>query len=200
MKKRVYFNKCEDMRYISHLDLLRFFERLMTKGSIPVKYSQGFHPRPKISLGNPISLGTEAYNEVMDFELEVEMSNEELKERFNSQNILGFKVERVEDLNDKISIVDRFKTGIYHIHGNEEDILKIKAVLDRDDLIERKEKKGKIVERNLRDKIESYAVLDKNTIVLNLLNSSPNVFIDLAEVPQGELDIKKMGYKEEERK
>ncbi|MGL4533643.1 MAG: DUF2344 domain-containing protein, partial [Fusobacteriaceae bacterium] len=37
MKKRIYFNKCEEMRFISHLDLLRFFERIMIKAEIPVK-------------------------------------------------------------------------------------------------------------------------------------------------------------------
>ncbi|MGL6132505.1 MAG: TIGR03936 family radical SAM-associated protein, partial [Fusobacteriaceae bacterium] len=55
MKKRIYFNKIEEMKFISHLDLLRFFERVIIKSGIPIKYSQGFHPRPKLSFGNPIS-------------------------------------------------------------------------------------------------------------------------------------------------
>ena len=46
MKKRVYFDKFGEMKFISHLDLLRFFDRLLKKSQIPVKYSQGFHPRP----------------------------------------------------------------------------------------------------------------------------------------------------------
>ncbi|WP_294658840.1 TIGR03936 family radical SAM-associated protein, partial [uncultured Fusobacterium sp.] len=49
MKKRVYFDKYGEMKFISHLDLLRFFERLFNKAEIPVKYSEGFHPRPKMS-------------------------------------------------------------------------------------------------------------------------------------------------------
>ncbi|MGL5577896.1 MAG: TIGR03936 family radical SAM-associated protein, partial [Fusobacteriaceae bacterium] len=80
MKKRVYFNKIQEMKFISHLDLLRFFERVIIKSGIPVKYSQGFHPRPKLSFGNPVSLGTEAYNEIMEMELEREMENDEIFE------------------------------------------------------------------------------------------------------------------------
>ncbi|MGL5573278.1 MAG: TIGR03936 family radical SAM-associated protein, partial [Cetobacterium sp.] len=81
MKKRITFDKYGEMRFISHLDMLRFADRLLKKAHIPMKYTQGFHPRPKISLGNPVSLGTEAFNELMDIELSEMMTNEEVMER-----------------------------------------------------------------------------------------------------------------------
>ena len=109
MKKRIYFDKCGEMKFISHLDLLRFFERLFNKAGIPVKYSEGFHPRPKMSFGNPISLGTEAYNEVMDFEISSEISNEEVLKRLNENAVLGFKVNKVEEVPRKSSIMEELK-------------------------------------------------------------------------------------------
>ena len=119
MKKRVYFDKFGEMKFISHLDLLRFFDRLLKKSQIPVKYSQGFHPRPKMSFGSPISLGTEAYNELMDFELETPMSNEEVFDRLNSSNVVGFRVNKVEDVIGKSSIMEEYTIMVYEIESEE---------------------------------------------------------------------------------
>ena len=82
--------------------LIKIFERLFNKAEIPVKYSEGFHPRPKMSFGSPISLGTEAYNEIMDFETDAEISNEEVVKRLNESAVLGFKVHKVEEVPRKI--------------------------------------------------------------------------------------------------
>lgn len=194
MKKRVYFNKFDEMRFISHLDLLRFLERIFIKGEIPVKYSQGFHPRPKISLGNPVSLGTEAFNEVMEIELEFEITNEELMERLNALNIIGFKVTKVEECIEKTSIVERFNTAIYKIKGQKNDIDAIETLLKQDNIIERKEKKGKIVERDLKEKISSVLRNDDFELEINLSNGSPNIYIELAGVSLVEVEITKYGY------
>src|SRR5574344_1371333 len=130
MKKRIIFNKYKDMRFISHLDMLRFAERLLKKVHVPMKYSQGFHPRPKISLGNPISLGTEAYNEIMDIELSEEMSNEEVMARMNSANIPGFEVIKVEDIVDKRSITEIYTNAIFNISGEKQIIDKLESFLN----------------------------------------------------------------------
>lgn len=195
MKKRVYFNKTDQMKFISHLDLLRFFERVLTKAAIPVKYSQGFHPRPKISFGNPVSLGTEAYNEVMDLELERELSNEMLLEKFNSFEIIGFKVLKVEDINDKISIVERFKTAIYKITGREEEIDKVCELLSQEKIIERKEKNGKVIERDLKEKIHGFNRISSEEIEMDISNGSPNSYLKLAGIDDAEVKITKNGYR-----
>ena len=145
MKKRVYFDKFGEMKFISHLDLLRFFDRLLKKSQIPVKYSQGFHPRPKMSFGSPVSLGTEAYDELMDFELESPMSNEEVFERLNSSNVMGFRVNKVEEVPRKSSIMEEYTIMIYEIEGSEKDILKLEELLNRDEIVEVKEKKGETI-------------------------------------------------------
>lgn len=143
MKKRVYFDKFGEMKFISHLDLLRFFDRLLKKSQIPVKYSQGFHPRPKMSFGSPVSLGTEAYDELMDFELESPMSNEEVFERLNSSNVMGFRVNKVEEVPRKSSIMEEYTIMIYEIEGSEKDILKLEELLNRDPHNSRCEKQSK---------------------------------------------------------
>ena len=196
MKKRIFFNKCDDMRFISHLDLLRFLERVLIKGEIPVKYSQGFHPRPKISLGNPISLGTESFNEVMDIDLETDMDNELILSKINAMNILGFKILKVEDCLDKVSIVEKFSTAIYKIKGKTQDIDALVKLLSQESIIERKEKKDKIVERDLKEKIKYFAKNSDEQIEIHIFNGSPNVYIEMAGINLTEVDIQKYGYTE----
>lgn len=194
MKKRVYFDKFGEMKFISHLDLLRFFDRLLKKSQIPVKYSQGFHPRPKMSFGSPISLGTEAYNELMDFELEIPMSNEEVFDRLNSSNVVGFRVNKVEDVIGKASIMEEYSIMVYEIESEEEIITKLETLLNQEEIVEVKEKKGKVTTRNLKERIKSFR-REGNMIEMEIINTSPNSYLDLAGIEQQDVKIKRLGYK-----
>lgn len=194
MKKRVYFDKFGEMKFISHLDLLRFFDRLLKKSQIPVKYSQGFHPRPKMSFGSPISLGTEAYNELMDFELETPMSNEEVFDRLNSSNVVGFRVNKVEDVIGKASIMEEYTIMVYEIESEEEIITKLETLLNQEEIVEVKEKKGKVTTRNLKERIKSFR-RESNMIEMEIINTSPNSYLDLAGIEQQDVKIKRLGYK-----
>lgn len=195
MKKRIYFNKLQEMKFISHLDLLRFFERVIIKSGIPVKYSQGFHPRPKLSFGNPVSLGTEAYNEVMEMELEIDMENDEILERFNSFEVRGFKVLKAEDITDKISIGERFKRAIYLLSGLKSEIDMVENLFAQESIIEKKEKKGKITERNLKDKIKGSRRIDDTNLEIDIENGSPNAFLDIIGLKSSSIKIVKNGYR-----
>lgn len=194
MKKRVYFDKFGEMKFISHLDLLRFFDRLLKKSQIPVKYSQGFHPRPKMSFGSPISLGTEAYNELMDFELETPMSNEEVFDRLNSSNVVGFRVNKVEDVIGKASIMEEYTIMVYEIESEEEIITKLETLLNQEEIVEVKEKKGKVTTRNLKERIKSFRG-EGDMIEMEIINTSPNSYLDLAGIEQQDVKIKRLGYK-----
>lgn len=194
MKKRIFFDKYGEMRFISHLDMLRFADRLLKKAHIPMKYTQGFHPRPKISLGNPVSLGTEAFNELMDIELSEMMTNEEVLERMNSAAVPGFRVNKVETIEDKKSIVDTYTNALFEITGSKEDIDTLESLFTQEEIIERKEKNGKISERNLGERVKDFSRFE-NTINLELVNTSPNSFLILAGVDIKNVNIIKKGYK-----
>lgn len=199
MKKRLFFNKYEEMKYISHLDLLRFMERILRKSGVPVKFSQGFHPRPKISLGNPISLGTDAFGEAMDIELREDMTNEELFERLNNKCVIGFEFTKVMDIDGKTSIVEDFREMRFEISGPGSSILKIENLLNQDEIILTKEKKGKIETKDLKPRIKSFSVENiedmKDTKKINLVleNMSPNSLLNICGVGASEVSIKKYG-------
>lgn len=190
MKKRLFFNKYDDMKYISHLDLLRVMDRLLRRSGVPIKYSQGFHPRPKISLGNPISLGTEAFNEPMDIELREDMTNDELMKRLNSKSVLGFEFTKVIDIDGKTSIADEYKEMRYEITGDPSSLERLYNLLSQDEILLIKEKKGKVETKNLKPRIKFF---ERKGDMINLIieNMSPNSLLNICEVAIKDVAIKR---------
>lgn len=190
MKKRLFFNKYDDMKYISHLDLLRVMDRLLRRSGVPIKYSQGFHPRPKISLGNPISLGTEAFNEPMDIELREDMTNDELMKRLNSKSVLGFEFTKVIDIDGKTSIAGEYKEMRYEITGDPSSLERLYNLLSQDEILLIKEKKGKVETKNLKPRIKFF---ERKGDMINLIieNMSPNSLLNICEVAIKDVAIKR---------
>jgi radical SAM-linked protein len=67
---RITFAKGEAIKYISHLDLMRLWERALRRARMPLAYSHGFNPRPKIAIASPLPVGFTSRGEVMDIVLE----------------------------------------------------------------------------------------------------------------------------------
>lgn len=67
---RITFAKGEEIKYISHLDLMRLWERALRRARLPLAYSHGFNPRPKIAIASPLPVGFTSRGEVMDVILE----------------------------------------------------------------------------------------------------------------------------------
>jgi radical SAM-linked protein len=67
---RVRFSRGEELKYISHLDLMRLWERALRRARIPLAYSEGFSPHPRLSIAAPLALGVTSEAELMDIFLE----------------------------------------------------------------------------------------------------------------------------------
>jgi len=67
---RIFFAKRERVRYISHLDVLRYWERAIRRAGLPLSYSQGFTAHPKLQFAGPLPLGYLAEREVVDVSLD----------------------------------------------------------------------------------------------------------------------------------
>jgi radical SAM-linked protein len=63
---RVKFSRGEEIKFISHLDIIRLWQRVMSRANIPVAYSEGFNPHPRISLAAALALGVTSQAELMD--------------------------------------------------------------------------------------------------------------------------------------
>ena len=78
---RVWFKKGERVRYISHLDVLRFWERAIRRAELPLSYSQGFTPHPKLAFAGPLPLGFIGEAELMDVTLDERVSVADFRDR-----------------------------------------------------------------------------------------------------------------------
>jgi radical SAM-linked protein len=74
MRIRITFSKTEAMRYTGHLDLHRAWERTFRRARLPLAYSQGFHPQPRLNLASALPLGITSKCELLDAWLEVPQS------------------------------------------------------------------------------------------------------------------------------
>lgn len=93
---RIIFSKKGNMKYISHLDLVRLFQRAARRADIPIVLSKGFSPRPKIRFKRALKLGVESETEEATFELESSMSLDDFKNRLQSQFPEGIKINHIE--------------------------------------------------------------------------------------------------------
>ena len=66
---RVRFSRGEELKFISHLDIIRLWVRALRRAQIPLEYTEGFSPHPRISLAVPLSVGVTADNELMDISM-----------------------------------------------------------------------------------------------------------------------------------
>ena len=89
---RVKFTKGNEIKYISHLDLMRTFMRVVRRAEVPIAYSGGFNPHPEMSFGAPLSLGVVSLSEYVDIDLAEEMAPEEVVSRLNAFMPMGVKV------------------------------------------------------------------------------------------------------------
>ena len=99
---RALFEKLDNARFISHLDLMRLFQRAFKRSGLPLTHTQGFNPRPSVSIALPLSLGAESHCELLDFDLESPVPSEGIRDRLNAALIDGIRVREVYDNGAKI--------------------------------------------------------------------------------------------------
>lgn len=98
MRIRVIFGRGERLRYISHLDILRAWERALRRADLPLAYSQGFTPHPRIAFASPLPLGFLAEAEIMEVTLDARLPLQEFRERLAAQTTADMPVLSVEEV------------------------------------------------------------------------------------------------------
>lgn len=117
LKIRVKFEKTGVVRFIGHLDIMRYFQKAMRRCAMPIKYSEGFSPYQIMSFGAPLSLGMESIGEYMDIEVDEEkmqgIHSQEAIDKLNSVMCPGIYVRsfrRLKRGNEKCDVeYDRSK-------------------------------------------------------------------------------------------
>ncbi len=91
-KLRLLFVKEAQASYISHLDLMRTFQRVFPRGGLELRHSQGFHPHPLISIVLPLPVGQSSECELLDFEVEQDSDGAGVAQMLNTGLPAGLRV------------------------------------------------------------------------------------------------------------
>ena len=170
-KIRVWFGKHGDMALVSHLDLVRLFDRAIRRASIPISYTGGFHPGPKISIALALSLGMTSNGEIVDFENHTRMGIDEFTEKLKAQlpsNLPIFKVEELPLKSPKpTQLLDKVEYIITISADNKVGVSQWQNWLNKvqnssEIMMEKTAKTGKKKIVNLRDNLSNISLVDNN--------------------------------------
>ena len=161
MRARITFSKQGALRYIGHLDLHRLWERAMRRADLPLSYSQGFHPQPKISLASALPLGFSSRGEVLDVRFNDEILIEEIASRLKDSLPPDIQVTNVESVDEREpALQTQVLSATYNVHLTEpvdgSDLTrKVEELLTSESLP--RERRGKVYD--MRPLIETLNVI-----------------------------------------
>ena len=170
---RILFEKKGNAVWISHLDLMRLFQRAFKRAGLPLTHTQGFNPRPSVSIALPLSVGVESCCELLDFELDGEkIANRIVRGKLNDYLVPGIRVLKVYDSGEKIkqlALLDTVVTLEYDHGVPEGAVAALESFFRREEIpVEKKTKTNGIQEQNIVPMIRSLQVeqADANTVLL----------------------------------
>ncbi len=188
MVLRIKYKKIGDMKYLSHLELMKTFQRAFRRMNIPLEYTKGFSPTPKISFASPLLVGIESISEYMDVEI---------KEAIDINNILdtqkeilprGLEIIEIKEVEKTKSLMSLVYMSDYDIIVDYQKVLEKKKNLDNDynklyNLIEKNivkfitqeeiiierfnKKKNKFVKKDIKSFIKKFNLNDNKTNIYN---------------------------------
>ena len=107
MKARIKFRKYGVMKFIGHLDVMRFFQKVMRRADIPIAFSGGFSPHMIMSFANPLGVGVTSDGEYFDIELTEEIDMQAAVLRMNESVVEGIEIVNMVPISD-----DKKQTGM----------------------------------------------------------------------------------------
>ena len=107
MKARIKFRKFGVMKFIGHLDVMRFFQKVMRRADIPIAFTGGFSPHMIMSFANPLGVGVTSDGEYFDIELTEEIDMDAAVVRMNQVMVEGIEIVNMVPISD-----DKKRTGM----------------------------------------------------------------------------------------
>ena len=186
--RRALFEKTGNAVYISHLDLMRLFQRSFKRAGLPLTHTKGFNPRPSVSIALPLSLGVESVCELLDFELESEgYSCEEIRDRLNQNLTEGVRILEVYDNGAKLKHLAYLSCELTMEYDNgipADAPARIHSLFESAEVIVEKKGKNGITEQNIVPMIQEMqiTVSDAHTICMNALICCQNPTLNPAQL------------------
>ena len=177
------FTKEANIKFISHLDLMRTLQRVIRRANLPMEYSKGFNPHMAMSIAQPLSVGVYSDAEYMDIVLVEELDEKEIIEKLNAKTASGIKFlearkvitkEGEKKLPQAMALIDAARFTVKMLCEDSKVVEeKLKTLEENKEWITIKKSKKGEKEVNLRTMIKEMKYwTNENELVLNILISS----------------------------
>jgi radical SAM-linked protein len=185
-KLRVAFAKEGDARFFGHLEMVNIFIRALRRAAVPVQYSMGFHPMPKIAFADPLPIGLESRCESFELTASTAVHPEDLVIRLNAQLPDGLRILGCEPApGAKKGRQDESRIDRYRVTPPPDVVLSadpIQAFSERDAwIVARTNRKGKLKKIDLKDMIREMNLNEEGQLLLSL-ETAPGKTVRPAEV------------------
>ena len=185
---RLLFEKTGEAVYISHLDLMRLFQRAFKRAGLPLTHTQGFNPRPSVSIALPLSVGVDSRCELLDFDISGEpVPCCEIKDRLNGALVEGVRVLDVYDSGRKIrelALLDCAVAMEYDCGVPEGAVEEITKLFAQNSLSVEKKEKNRPVQQDIIPMIRKFAIAaaDENTLMVSARICCQNPTLNPAKI------------------
>lgn len=161
---RALFEKTGNAVWISHLDLMRLFQRAFKRAGLPLTHTQGFNPRPSVSIALPLSVGVESECELLDFDLDgITVPMDEICSKLNDALVDGVRVRQVYEDGAKIKHLALLRSVVtleYDAGVPRGAAREIRALLERPSVTVQKKGKNGIVDQDIIPMIRAFDVME----------------------------------------
>lgn len=180
---RLHFKKIGRLQYVSHLDLVRTMHKVIVRAGLPLKYTEGFNPKPKMVFAAPLSIGTESVVEFVDIRLSRRMDIDEAKRRLNNNMAKELQVVSAYYPETKLTDLKWLSyTVIIKTTGQDAALAEAceRTLLSDEVMIEKRSKSGSPVTLNIRPLIRSAsAAFTGDAIRINcILSADASAFLN----------------------
>ncbi len=187
---RLMFEKTGNAIWISHLDLMRLFQRAFKRAGLPLTHTQGYNPRPSVSIALPLSVGIESCCELLDFDLDGEQTftASEIKNRLNDVLVDGVRVLDVYEDGGKIRDLALLFCQIqleYDAGVPDGCAVAIDELFHTESLLVPKKSKNGPTQQDVIPLIKelSVSVTDSNTVAIDAVICCQNPSLSPAQLP-----------------
>lgn len=182
MKVRVKFEKTGPLKYIGHLDVMRYFQKLNRRADIPVAYSEGFSPHQILSFSPPLSLGAQSLGEYADMEVAEGITSLDAVKRLNDNTVDGIKILSFRRLPERALNAMAAVTAARYVCSLKADIgytgnivEELNTILNSDEIIVQKKSKKNETTMDIKPLIYEFAVVNEQEGKVEFLLSAGSV-------------------------
>lgn len=182
MKVRIKFSKEGSVKFIGHLDIMRYFQKAIRRADIDIAYSGGFNPHQIMSFASPLSVGHESSGEYFDVELNSFPGRKEMINALNAVMVEGIRIVDVKELDEKegnamasVAAADYLVSFRNHVILPDDWKEKLTAFYDSEHIIVTKKTKKSEKEIDLKEGIYALEIRGNQVYLLLDAGSGSNL-------------------------